>query len=613
MEQQQTQPQQGQEPHDDDDGHEKANSGFFRFKGIIGFLALMTVIILVFVVFAGRIIKVGIEEGGSHYWGAQIDVAKVDVTWSPFKLSVQGLEATDPQNPTHNSFAFDNANVSMDLMQAILGKTIVHELVVTDVNLNQPRKSPGKVTAVFPPAGEGAEESVIDQTVQSLPSVDDLMARSQLKTVQAGLKLKQTYEQEKVLIDQLRKDLPTKAQLKEYEAAVKRITDAKAQTPEQVKQLTDDFNLLKKKFEKDKEVLSRAQKQLTESGKKVGAAVVELKNAPEQDMQMIAEKYQFDENGAQNFTKLIFGPQAAEYIALAQEYYQKVKPLLDKMNENKTDKVAQPTPADGRFIHFAEAVPMPDWLVEKAKISMSLDQGQFDIEINELNSQHWKRKQATTVSVNSQNLLSTGALKLNGQFFVAEQGEATADANWNIAGLTLANISVSESEKLKLSLSEGSLKLDGKVQYADSKFTNSNQIELNNTQFAGSADDKISSMVVDVLSEIKNLSIDVGTSGYAEQQDMDVSSDLDSIIMDAMKKRFKVEVAKLQDKAKVKLKQKVAEQMQLNQADSDALKALDGDFSDMQKQLESLLKNKLEDKLKDSLKDKLLNKLSDFF
>ena len=596
------------------DNKEKvAQTGIFRVKGIIAFVATIIVFGLIFVVFAGQIIKAGIERGGSWYWGAQIDVANVDVAWSPFTLSVQGLEATDPQTPTQNLVAFNNANVSLDLWRAILGKTLVHELVITDVGMNQPRSAAGWVSEKVLLEQAEQQETVVEQAVQSLPSVDELMARSELKTVQAGIKLKQTYESEKVAIDELRKELPTQAEIKAYQAAVKRITDAKVETPEQLTKLTEDLNLLKAKFEKDKVALSKAKDQLSISGKKVTEVLVELKDAPEQDMQMIAEKYQLDEGGAQNYAKLLFGPQAAQYMQLAQEYYAKVKPLLDKMNNAKGEEAEVTLPENGRFVHFEEEQPLPDWLVEKAQISMSLEQGQFDIQISELTAQHWVRNAPTIVKVTSKNLLNTGALDLAGKVTVARAGEVDADANWQVQGLNVVNMPLSDSEKLTMSLTKASLQLDGTVNYQNSQFTNSNNIVLNGTEFTGKGDGKMTQLLVDVVSEVKNLSLDIGITGDEQNQDTSIKSDLDTIIYDAMKKRMKVELNKFKDKAKVRLQEKVAEQLSLTQGDAAALKALDGDFSNIEKQLEALLKSKLEDKLKDTIKDKLLNKLGDFF
>ena len=589
-------------------------SGIFRLKGIIAFAATVVVIGLIFVVYAGQIIKASIEQGGSWYWGAQVDVANVDVTWSPFKLSVQEFEATDPQTPANNLVAFEQANVSLDLWQALLGKTLVHELVITDVGLNKARKSPGWVSEKVLLEQAKQDETVVDQAAQSLPSVDELMARSELKTVKAGIKLKQTYDSEKVAIDELRKDLPTQAELKEYQAAVKRITDAKVETPEQLAKLKDDLALLKAKFEKDKVALSKAKKQLSQSSKKVATALSDLKDAPEQDMQMISERYQLNEGGAQNYAKLLFGPQAAEYTQLAQEYYAKAKPFLDKMNQAKGEPAKEvPLPEDGRFVHFEEQEPLPEWLVEKAQISMSLAQGQFDIQINELTAQHWVRNAPTTIKVTSENLLSTGALNLAGKLTVAKAGEVNADANWQVQGLNLVDLSLSDSEKFAMSLNKASMQLDGNINYQNDKFTNSNNIVLNGTEFSGKGDGKMSQLLVDVVSEVKNLSLDVGITGDANDQDTSIQSDLDSIIYQAMKSRMKVELDKFKGKAKVRLQEEVAEQLNLTQGDAAALKALDGDFSNIEKQLEELMKSKLEDKLKDTLKDKLLNKLGDFF
>jgi uncharacterized protein (TIGR03545 family) len=600
-----------------------SKAGYFRWQGLLGFAITLSLVMALLFVYAGNLIKLGIEQGGSWYWGAEINVAEVAVNWSPFKIEISAFEATDAAKPSHNKFAFSRASASIDLWQGLLGKTLIHELVIDAVALDQQRKSQGQVfeqasTKVTPFSQQGAQ-SLFANSVQALPNADELLQRSDLKTVKAGIKLRQTYQAEQQKISDLVEQLPSKSSISDYKQAIKKITDSKVNTAEQLAALKTQLEQLKNQFKQDKAQVKLAKNQLTQSKTHIATALRQLKQAPAQDWQDISQRYQLNASGAQNITKLLLGQQAGQYHQQAMQVWQKLQPILTKLNKNSS---TEPLSAEqqnqplvrGRYIHFPEQHALPDWLIENARINLQLEQGHFTLQLNEVNAQHWLRNRATTLNMTSQNLLTSGALQLNGTLAISEQSQISADANWQIKQLPLSQFVVHQDEKFALSLAQGELKLDGRFTYDKQQALNSsNQIMLSEAVFAGQADNKLGQLLLDTLSGIDNLAIDLAAKGDLAAPEFSISSDLDQLLGKAIKQGISTSLNKFKTKTQAGLTQKMSQQLNLNQDQAEQLLALDLHFDSLDKSLEQLIESQLGAQLKDKVKDKLLKKLGKLF
>lgn len=587
-------------------------SGYFRWQGLLGFIVTLALILWLLFIFAGQIIKLGIERGGSWYWGAEVNVAAVEVNWIPFKIDIRDFEATDPQLPSHNFLAFKRASAGIDLFQALLGKTLIDELVIEQATLDQPRRAAGQVYF----KGEGGfnallpdvPETLVADGLQSLPSVDDLLQRSDLKTVKAGQQLQQTYQTEKAQLDALRKELPDQVKLDNYRQAVKKIIDSKIQSPAQLAGLKAELDTLKTQFKADKARLKQAKAQLSQSKDHMTKAIGELKAAPGQDMAELSQRYSLDQGGMKNITQLVLGPQAGEYYQLAMSVLQRVKPMLDKMNASQT---AEPVaiPSRGRFIHFAEDHPLPDWLVEKAHIGISLSEGDFTLQITELTAQHWLRNRATELTLKSANVLSRGVLVLTGKVFIDQQQAVRSDADWTLDDVPLQNLSIRQDDKLELTLATAKLQLEGRYKYDRRQLDNNNRLTLSNSVFEGQGQNTFTRAVVEALAGVDKLALDISAKGEIQSPVFSIHSGLDQLIYQALKKRLSKALNKFKARAKAGLEQKMTQQLKLGEGQSEQLLALGNDFDQLDQVLEKLLKSQFNDKLKDKLKDKLFNKL----
>lgn len=176
-----------------------------------------------------------------------------------------------------------------------------------------------------------------------------------------------------------------------------------------------EFDSVKKEFNADQLIVKAANKKFLESKQRIVKQISTLKNAPKQDWQAIESKYQLNNVNTEDFAHILFGEKARGYYQKSEKLYQHIAPFLNSDNEINQDKQANLS-AKGRFIHFDENSALPAFLVKKAKLSMVLEQGDFEISAKELTYQHWYRNNPSTVHISSTNLTNGGDVSMDSQF-----------------------------------------------------------------------------------------------------------------------------------------------------------------------------------------------------
>jgi hypothetical protein len=131
----------------------------------------VVVVIVVAVVFAALEfllldygLKTGIERGLTMANGAEVNVAQADLSLADGKLELNGLQATDPENPARNLFQADDIAADVAVADLWRKRFVVNLLAVRNVSFDTERETPGRVLEKpkreEPPEEEG--ETVTD-------------------------------------------------------------------------------------------------------------------------------------------------------------------------------------------------------------------------------------------------------------------------------------------------------------------------------------------------------------------------------------------------------------------------------------------------------------------
>lgn len=594
---------------------------YIRFSGLIGFFAIMSLVVVLLYLFAETLVKSAIEQTGSTMLGAEVNVASVALQYSPLMLTINNLEATDAEQPSHNMFSFKQATAGIDIWQYLLGKTIVEQLDVEQLELMTKRSRVGEV---FRHSKDDKQQPIADESILpsmdvQLPDIKSILDDGNLLTVKAAEQLQTSYGEEKLKLSALEETLPSKAKLAAYQVKVKNIGKMKVKSLADFNQVKAEFDSLKKEFKADQVTVNAAKKQLIESKQRIAKQLNTLKNAPQQDWQAIEKKYQLDNVNTEDFAHILFGEQARGYYQKAEKLYQRIAPLLNSDNETKESKEKQQS-EKGRFIHFDENAPLPTFLIKQATLSMVLDQGDFEIIAAELTHQHWYRNKASKVDINSTNLANGAngsSARVDSQFEFAQNGDVSGQGQWLIKQLVLENMPLTDAKSLALTLTKGELSGSGKFNLSQNNIGSNNHFVLTKASYQGEAETKFANILLDTFKSLNELTLDVDVMGEIEQPKWSISSSLDKAVKGAFKKQIASKLAEFKTKINSGLNEKLAQNLQLNSQNNAELVNFEALLSDTDNALEQLKNSDVvkeqKKKLEDKAKDKLKNKLGDLF
>jgi uncharacterized protein (TIGR03545 family) len=597
-------------------------SRFIRWKGLVSFFVVIALIMTFIYFFADALVKKGIEKSGEWYLGAEVNVENVEIMYAPLTLNIEGFQATDPEKPTHNLVSFSQASAGVDVWQYLFGKLYISDLTVAELRIDQPRLSAGQVFTLIDQNAEngnkGADNSVLPGLDVSLPTVDELLNNSDLLTVKQGKVLEQSYQIEKKKLQGIYETLPNKDTLADYKKQVEALTNIKINSLADLEKLNKDFTALKAQFDADQAIVKQAKEQVSTSKALLTKQTQALKEAPSADWKIIESKYQLDSVEGADFAHMLFGEQAREYFGYADAVYQKIAPLI---KSSKVDKQAEKTTSEGRYIHFNDDTPLPDVLIEQAKFSLILPQGEFAISGKELTHQHWVRGNNSVVNVESDNVQGSGKLALALDFSLDKQRILSGNGIWKLSDVDLNAVSLQKSSAFTLQLDSGLLSGKGTFSLLDDQLDSENSLSLDNTQYSGAGTSHLSTLFIDTVQSLKTLSLTIIAKGKMTAPKLSISSPLDKQLKNSMVKQVSNKLTSFKTDVKAGLNTKLSKALGMSNDEAQSLVDVEGLISQTDQALDNLInsdvvkakKKEFEDKQKKKLEDKVKKKLGKLF
>lgn len=611
--------------------------GLIRIPGIAALAVTVSALGAGGYFFADTLAKTAIQKGLELSIGAQTDIDDVSVSFSPFGLTIQNLQQTDPSAPTQNLFEFETFSAQANLWEFILGKYVVETADISKLQLGSTRANAGEV---FKSIESSDNTSDVKEKKESeatgategfdIPDADDLLAKLDLQTKKKGKELSNVWKQEKQKLDKAFSDLPDKKALASLKQDWKRLKSMNLKSLDDLKVIKKELKQVKAKIDANKDALKHAQKQYKESKNKIDVAYDALEQAAKDDWQKVESQIPLDDPNAVAISKMLFGSEVAEYVATAQEYWQKAQPYIEQHKASKQAEQEQKAQADkGRNIEFPLENVYPDWIINQLNISVVANNEIYQVSAQEVNIQSYVRGKPTQYQVKWGEQFN-----LSGDYFVAQDMAFSTSGDWQIKQYLVKDKSLSDSSDLSLSMAAAAVNGDGKYQYKDALTSNA-KLVFSDTQFIGDASTKLAKLTLDTLTQVKQFDVKLGVEGQLSAPDVSVRSNLDTQLNKAFKNAFNAQWKEVKQDAKVKLENQLKTQLNVENGDLDKwrgeLSKLEKDFKNLgnenievlakqkadayKKKLEKEAKDKLEKekkKAEDKLKEKLKKKLKDF-
>ena len=115
----------------------------FRWKALIPLALFAAVVVLAWVLLVDRLIKLGIEAGGTAVDGARVELASARFRLFQGELRLRGLQVTDADQPMRNLFAVDEIELDLGLRALLEKKFDVETVAVRGLTFGGARKTSG--------------------------------------------------------------------------------------------------------------------------------------------------------------------------------------------------------------------------------------------------------------------------------------------------------------------------------------------------------------------------------------------------------------------------------------------------------------------------------------
>jgi uncharacterized protein (TIGR03545 family) len=576
-----------------------------RLHGLIAFFIIIGLIAAISVVFMDYWMKLLAEKSLAKTTGAEVNITSVEHTFSPFGITLNHIQLTDPQAPHTNQLEAQSVSAKIDLAPLLLRKLIIDSLIISGVQLGSLRESEGDVYREIAEAPRQAED--IFAEAKELPSVDDILAKSPLKTTKAIEGTLAVYAKHSDTLQQQYAALPEKDKLADYQKRIKTLTEADYKDPIKLAAAKKEFDILQEEILQDKKLLSHFKQSITAAKNELSPQLAALRSAPSQDYKQLKLLVTGDADAIKDVTTLVFGEKASEWSQYALAVFDIVGPMLNTQGQAEEEQIGYP----GKWISFDDTSSLPDLWIKKAQISLQWQQETIISDWQDITHQHDVLGIPTVFSVNSSSSSLWQSLILNGELWLSPSG-AKANQSWALSGLKLADVNLVSQEKLTSQLDSGLLWSNGKVALNGETISGTGKIDLQNLIIKATGTNKMTNIVAKTLNQVDKLIINTDISGTIGNLDLSFSSDLNKQIGSALLSNVSTEQQTKLDELKQKLNKKTEGMLGDNNSQLaqwlDWEKLADGDLGSFNELLNAQFSSVIDEK-KDELKKKIFDKL----
>lgn len=582
-----------------------------RWPGLIAFFVIIGGIAAIIILFLNFWLKLVAQKGLEAATGAEVNISRVEHTFSPFGISFIDVQLTDPDKPSTNQLQAAKVSANIELSPLLLRKVIIDNLNISGIEFGTQRSSEGAVYRKSDAADAPSALEALFPDKNDLPSVDEILARSPLKTTKAIEEAQAAYAQHKDVLASQYKNLPSKDKLAEYKKQIEVLSKTNYKDPAELLAAKEKFDRLKDDIKADKQVLSDFKQSVSQAKQDLSPKIAQLKAAPGQDYDQLKALVAGDAGAISDVTSMVFGEKAAQWAEYGLAAFDIVAPMLNKKEQQQTAEVI----AAGRWISFDDQSGLPELWIKNADISVSWQQESILSVWQDITYQHDIIGRATTFKVDSAKSSLWQSFKLDGDFWLKDSGIA-AQQNWQLAGLKLDNIDLITQDKLSSKLLSALLSSQGTVEVKQNAVSGEGVINLASLAMQAQGSNKMTNVIANTLNQLSQLSINTDVGGQIGDLDFSFSSDLNKQLGSALLTNIGKEEQDKLDELKTKLNSQMqgalgTQDVQLSEW-LDWEKLADGDMSSLEEMLNSKMNNAVEskkDELENKLKDKLKGKL----
>ncbi|MBV1871221.1 MAG: TIGR03545 family protein [Gammaproteobacteria bacterium] len=572
---------------------------WFRWQGALGFIAVVGVVLSTAWFFLDNWIHYAIERSGEDLVGAKVELDQVNTTLFPLGLELINLQVADSDEPFKNLIQIETIRTHIDPLYLLMGQAIFDEAEILVVQFETERQTSGALRDSQSRSASKETSSVVEGVLEDVgvtpPSVDSILEKETLVTQTNAEALDELYQQCERAGNEAKRRIPDKKRLKQYENRLQLIIKGKMESVADFKKRKRDLKQLKTEIRATKKQIDTSKAKLLSCRSDFNKALKELRKSPKEDLKRLKNKYQFSENGASNFSRLLFGDEAEKKLNEAMTWYKRLAPILLE-SDPKEDESARYL---GRNIHYGGVNPLPDFLIRSAKISVHLANGVYVGELRDITHQQNILGRPLLLNLTGRDLKELEAFSLEGTFDRRVKNKGKDTLSLMVDGVQVSDLKLMSLKGKAFHLAAAKAHLKAQATYYQQNLDLTSNMEFVNARFTGGGKKGIEKQLGLALASIDQFNLDAKASGPLDDLDVNLKSNLDKKVGKAISMRMKQKQKEMEKKLEKKINAQLVAYLTEHKIDSGRFNIdvdnLSASMNKNKAQLEGMLKSEVAD------------------
>lgn len=513
-----------------------------RWKFVIPFLAFILVIVAFMAFFLDGIVKSIVEERASLLNKAKVEIADLDIRFSPLGVGIRGLAVANADNPWRNIVEVGDISISVSVLPLFSKRVVIDEMIMDGLRVNTKRKISGELPRRLKKRLEAEEKEKKPAEVPcvKLPNLEvfkkkfdiaELVDINRLESVTRAKKLGEEVSQWRSRWESELKNLDTKAKVDEIITKVQGSLKSLQKTEikgaadllrlqgdlKNLREATDALKGLKKEIEGKKDAFQSQPATLEKSLKD------EIKKLREMDLEAIIKDLGLEGITKVHLAEAFLCPFLAKTLDFIWNHADKIRKFMPK--RGKDEPVQTRIRATGREVIFPVIEKGPDLLLKEARLSMEQEKWSLKGIIQGVTSDPISYGRPTRVDIKG----TRPQFALNA--ILDHTGKTPVDTvSIDLAGHPLEGFKFSENPLSLSNIAKGFLNLRANLELKGNFIDLKTRATVKDLVLNFSAEGKenpLVSMVKEAMETVPSFSIGVAAKGTRENPQMSISSDID--------------------------------------------------------------------------------------
>ncbi len=526
---------------------------WIRWPGF-GLFAVLVLLLSAFsLLFIDGFMERMLESQGSRLVGARVDLDKADLSFMPLGLTLFRLQVTNPDEPMRNGVEIDRLAMGIDSLHLLERKVIIDEMAVQGVRFDTPRQKSGALTQKGRPEKHGKEGTGFKMPQLQVADVKDVLSRETLETLELARNFEEQLARDQAQWQQRLADLPDQQKLTSYQARLQKVKSSSGLAG--LVTGATELEAVRKEVKADLDQLKKAQNDFTALSDSYQGKLAQLKNAPQQDIKRLVDKYGLSAQGFGNMSALLFGEKIGGMVRTGSSWYEKAQPLLQRQkNKQKSAEVIKPLRGKGVTVRFKEDAPLPDFLIRKIDASVVLAAGELRGTINNVTPDQDVLGAPMTLAFAGDKLQGLRSLRLDGVFDHVQPDKVQDSLTLQLRDYEVRKTTLSSAKQFPVTLASAlaDLSVGAKLRNRDVDATVLTSIKAATftTDKAAQEGNLLSQALADAVAGVNRVEVKAVITGPVDDYSVGVSSDLDGVLKGAVSKTLTKQSAQFEQELK---------------------------------------------------------------